>query len=455
VIPREVVHQSLRADLPYFAIASVVFFIGIASLILWRLRSREPLLLWLGALSTLYGLRLFIANDLVRAAAELDPKVQRQVVDCITYFIGIPAVFFFRTWLVSHWRKFLTGLLYAQLAFTPLAIVVGSILGYRGPAMAVNGLIVLTGAFTALLAVVWKFRTEPGAVLLRWTFGLFLVLVVLTNLQLTGGRDIEPIGFLALLIGLTYTAATRAADQEQKLIAVEKELETARRIQTSILPKSLPELNGLRIAARYQPMTAVAGDFYDFLLVDDQRVTLLVADVSGHGVPAALIASMLKVGFAAQKEHARDPAAVLAGLNLSLSGMMGSQFVTAACAFIDLEAQTVTYAGAGHPPSLLIRKDSSEVVELAENGLFLGPFKHATYTNVSTSFTPGDYLLVYTDGIIEATMPDNQPFGSDRLKDFAVVRRSAAPSELVDDLIRKVAGKVQEDDLTVVTAHAS
>jgi sigma-B regulation protein RsbU (phosphoserine phosphatase) len=171
-------------------------------------------------------------------------------------------------------------------------------------------------------------------------------------------------------------------------------------------------------------------------------------------VPAALIASMLKVAFAAQVQHARNPAEILAGLNVALSGLIAGQFVTAACAFIDLEAQTVTYAGAGHPPSLLLRKGSQEVVELAENGLFLGPFRHAKYANVSTSFTPGDYLLLYTDGIIEATMPDSQPFGSDRLKEFALFSKAADPATLADDLIRKVSIAIQEDDLTVVAAYA-
>jgi serine phosphatase RsbU (regulator of sigma subunit) len=188
--------------------------------------------------------------------------------------------------------------------------------------------------------------------------------------------------------------------------------------------------------------------------VDDRRLTILVADVSGHGVPAALIASMLKVAFAAQAEHAGNPAEILAGLNVALGGLVAGQFVTAACAFIDLEARTVTYAGAGHPPTLIIRGGSHQVVELAENGLFLGPFRHARYTNVSTSFTPGDDLLLYTDGIVEATMPDAQPFGPDRLKDFALLSKAADPSALVDSLIRKVSGAVQEDDLTVVAARA-
>jgi len=446
--------QAIRSELPFVALATLVLAVGVAAVILWRLRSRDPLLLWLGILSTLYGLRLLAANELIHVATGLHASTLRQAVEVITYCIGIPFVLFFREWLGSCWRKAMTVLLWTELAFAPLAIVVGVIGGYRDLAMIANGVLVVAGTMVGLLAAVWQFGRAPGAAVLKYTVGAFLVTVILTNLHLTGGREIEPIGFLVLLFGFTYTAAQRAVDREEKLISVEQELETARRIQTSILPKRLPDLTGLRITARYQPMTAVAGDFYDFLQIDDRRVTILVADVSGHGVPAALIASMLKVAFAAQAHHARNPAEILAGLNAALSGLIAGQFVTAACAFIDLEAQTVTYAGAGHPPTLLLRKGSHEVIELAENGLFLGPFQHAKYSNVSTSFTPGDHLLLYTDGIIEATMPDAQPFGSDRLKDFALFSRAADPSALADDLIRKVSATIQEDDLTVVAAHA-
>src|SRR5215472_17158623 len=104
----------------------------------------------------------------------------------------------------------------------------------------------------------------------------------------------------------------------QQLFTIQKELETARQIQHSILPREIPKFAGLDIAARYIPMTSVAGDFYDFFRVDDRRLGILVADVSGHGMPAALIASMLKIALAAQAPQAADPAAVLLGLNLAL-----------------------------------------------------------------------------------------------------------------------------------------
>ena len=97
----------------------------------------------------------------------------------------------------------------------------------------------------------------------------------------------------------------------RQLIAINIELEMARQIQLSILPRETPKLNGLDIFARYIPMTSVAGDFYDFIIVDDKHVGILIADVSGHGLPSALIASMLQVALSAQAPHASDPVQVL------------------------------------------------------------------------------------------------------------------------------------------------
>jgi len=168
----------------------------------------------------------------------------------------------------------------------------------------------------------------------------------------------------------------------QQLLAIQKELETARQIQLSILPESVPRIAGLDIAARYVPMAAVAGDFYDFIVLDNKRVGILVADVSGHGMPAALIASMLKIALAAQAEHAFDPAKVLHGLNQTLCGKFQHHFITAAYAFVDMEKRTLTYAGAGHPPLLLWGGASVGVRDISENGLFLGRFNFATYSSV-------------------------------------------------------------------------
>ena len=122
---------------------------------------------------------------------------------------------------------------------------------------------------------------------------------------------------------------------ERRLLSIEGELETARRIQASILPASVPQLERVRLAATYRPMTAVAGDYYDFCAQDAHHVGVLVADVTGHGVPAALVASMIKVAMRSAADCAQDPGAVLHELNRVLSDVLRGQYVTAAYLWID------------------------------------------------------------------------------------------------------------------------
>src|SRR5499427_3988275 len=119
----------------------------------------------------------------------------------------------------------------------------------------------------------------------------------------------------------------------RQLRSINSELELARQIQLSILPQETPHLQGLEIEARYLPMSSVAGDFYDFIVVDEKHVGILIADVSGHGLPSALIASMLQSAFAAQSAHASDPVRVLTGLNQALCGKFQWHFVTATYLF--------------------------------------------------------------------------------------------------------------------------
>src|SRR5271170_573892 len=160
----------------------------------------------------------------------------------------------------------------------------------------------------------------------------------------------------------------------KQLETIKGELETARRIQLSILPQQMPKVVGLDIAARYIPMTEVAGDFYDFIVVDEKRLGAFVGDVSGHGMPAALISSMLKIGLAAQSPVASDPALVMAGLNQALCGKFQGHFVTAAYIYIDTEKGVIRYAGAGHPPLVLGGETPGSARGLEENGLMLGAF---------------------------------------------------------------------------------
>jgi serine phosphatase RsbU (regulator of sigma subunit) len=133
-----------------------------------------------------------------------------------------------------------------------------------------------------------------------------------------------------------------------------------------------------------------------------------------------------------------------------LRGSLGGQYVTAACAAIDLSAHMLTYAGAGHPPALLLRANKGDVVQLAENGLFIGPFPHATYSSMTVSIEAGDKLLLYTDGIVEATGPDGEEFGIKNLERLLLDMRTVGASQFVEELFLRIANSVQQDDLTAV-----
>ena len=246
----------------------------------------------------------------------------------------------------------------------------------------------------------------------------------------------------------------------QQLFAIQKELETARLIQQSILPESVPQIEGLEITARYVPMTAVAGDFYDFIVLDNKRVGILVADVSGHGMPAALIASMLKIALAAQADHADQPAKVLQGLNQALCGKFQHHYVTAAYAFFDMEKRVLTYAGAGHPPLLLWGGSFKGVRDISENGLFLGKFDFATYSAVDVPLAPGDWALMYTDGIPETTNAAQVEFGTERFRQFLADEQNTSADQLADRLLAELsrwsARSPEEDlndDITMVALH--
>jgi sigma-B regulation protein RsbU (phosphoserine phosphatase) len=247
------------------------------------------------------------------------------------------------------------------------------------------------------------------------------------------------------------------AQLASQLQALNTELEMARQIQLSILPHSIPKLAGLDIAAHYLPMTSVAGDFYDFIQIDDKHIGILIADVSGHGLPSALIASMLQVALTGQAGHATEPAKVLLGLNRALCGKFTQNFVTAAYVYVDLENNLMRYAGAGHPPMLQWRNSAGKTAQIVENGLFLGMFGEASYEALEFPLEPGDRYVLYTDGIPEAANSAQEQFGVDRMMSFMKNHKhlEAEPfsQTLLDELAgwsNQMVGPGQQDDITLL-----
>ncbi|HEY3929492.1 MAG TPA: SpoIIE family protein phosphatase [Candidatus Koribacter sp.] len=270
------------------------------------------------------------------------------------------------------------------------------------------------------------------------------------------------LGFAVLLIGFGHSALQMVGQREQRLRAIESELEVAREIQNAILPKDVPHLEGVDVAATYQPMTEVAGDFYEFLPVDDQHAGFLVADVCGHGVPAALIASMLKVAVQSVAASASDPGKLLAELNRALWGPLRGKLVSAAYLWLDMEEQRALYSAAGHPP--LLHKNH-DVQAIESNGLLFGVMAGAQYPVKEIRLSHGDRLLMYTDGASDPENAAGDSFGETKLS--ALLKEKVPAAELSERITAELhrwqvspqsaktallgdPGPEQQDDITLI-----
>jgi sigma-B regulation protein RsbU (phosphoserine phosphatase) len=263
------------------------------------------------------------------------------------------------------------------------------------------------------------------------------------------------LGFAALLFSFGYAALQAVLANERRLLSIEHELAVARRLQLSILPDAIPELGSVRIAAAYEPMTAVAGDFYEFIPVDRHHAGFLVADVSGHGVPAALIASMIKVAVQSVAASAHDPSELLRRLGGALQGHLRGQYVTTAYLWLDTETRTARYSAAGHPPLLCWRAATGTVTRIESNGLLFGVAADSDYPACAISFDLGDRFLLYTDGLTEPENATGEPFGDARLEEVLRECQAKPAEELARALLAAVtawlpASVAQQDDITLL-----
>jgi sigma-B regulation protein RsbU (phosphoserine phosphatase) len=459
----------LRAALRHDALSAPIGFLllglGLAAgaLALARRKGGDPSLAYFALFTSLYALRLLADSQTVQLLYSPPELAWRKMIDAFTFVLPIPGFLFFERVIGPGWRSSMRRVwqLYVALALVavPWEIVVSSVPALLFGIYRVLVLVAITLTLANLFAPGRK--ADRDLWLLRGSFlvlGIFVILENLRALGLTPWRDnAEPLGFLVFNCGLGLIAARRIFDAQERLTSIRQELETARRIQRSILPEEAPRIAGLDLAARYVSATEVAGDFYDFLPGEGRRTGLLIADVSGHGVPAALVASMLKVAAAAEIPHAASPARVLSEMNQIFHGKLRNQFITAFYVFFDLEAGRVTWAGAGHPPALLWRGGEGKVEELAPGGPVMGRLRRAIYAEMSLPLEPGDRLLLFTDGIPEALSPAGEPFGDERLQALLAAQACGSAEQIAEALLARVAewtGRSAsfDDDLTFVVA---
>lgn len=228
---------------------------------------------------------------------------------------------------------------------------------------------------------------------------------------------------LELLSGIAGQSAAalgnaRLHEKLMKQQRLQQDLHLAERIQQSFLPRRIPEIGGFTFSARYDPAYEVGGDFYDFIALPDERVGVVVADVSGKGVAAALYMARLTRDLRYLALAESDPAHVLKWMNRAvLENGQDDLFVTLAYVVLDTRNQQLSFANAGHMPPVVRRRQEGEVVELTgASGLPLGIVTTGDYTSELFQLTPGDSVLLFTDGLVEAMSPSKEMFGNERLR---------------------------------------
>ncbi len=300
----------------------------------------------------------------------------------------------------------------------------------RAGALALAGIV---GAFAAHAIVVWALPAQPPSTLLP-------VLLVTYPLD-------------TAIVGLAYTLYDEYIYQLRFSAQLTQELRVAQRIQQGLFPSQYPQVKDYSLAARCQPARETGGDFYDFIELSDGRLGLVIADVAGKGMPAALQMANTRSTLRAEARLGYGPAETLLRANRSMChDIFTSGFVTCLYSVLDPVTNRICFANAGHPLALL-RNDSS-VKEIEVYGLPLGLRPDATYDEVEVFLEPGDTLFLYSDGLIEAMNSARELFGLERL--LACLRREG--HRIGDDLIeqtwsaaRSFAGRVeQDDDMTVI-----
>lgn len=276
---------------------------------------------------------------------------------------------------------------------------------------------------------------------------------------------------LSLMQSLAEQAALALHNAEFLNLQIEKkqldlDLALASSIQQMLLPRNVATLAGLDLDARYLPAQKVGGDLYDILPLSDTRVGLVVADVSGKGIPASLLMAICRTNLRQIAPRHSSPAGALAELNRTLSSeIQGGLYITMLYAVVDTAADTVVFARAGHELPLLARRDAASGSWVAQfvgsEGMSVGMVPDELFSAVLADhvepFSRGDVLMLYTDGVTEAPNDEDREFSGARLADTVRALHQRTSREINDGLleaVRRFAGdSPQRDDLTLVTVR--
>lgn len=465
--PADQTLATLRGDIIEVCTGTTFIIVGLVALAIAALRRRGGVgaIVWVGIWSVFYGVlslvgtRLFV-TILPHGAQLAVPYVAA----AITYLMLAVATM---AWLQISRGKYRSLLKVIILVALGIAVVGFGFFVFTGSPNKLipwNNLLAACSLLLLLITITVPslsrmFLVLPQRGVLAIGSLVFALEALFVNLSrpfgFESGRIWDSLSFAILLLSFAYVALQIVFTGERRLHSIEAELAIARQLQFSILPTTTPEISNLRIAAVYEPMTEVAGDFYEYLEVGQHQVGFLVADVSGHGVPAALIASMIKVAAQSVAAFAADPSELLRRLRDIMSAQLQGQYVSVAYLWIDTENRTARYSAAGHPPLLFWRTAEDSLFRIESNGLLLGVPIDSVFPTHEIAFASGDRFLLYTDGLTEPENVSGEAFGDHRIEQILrdnPTRPAAEISLLLLSELRawQAASTLQQDDITLL-----
>jgi sigma-B regulation protein RsbU (phosphoserine phosphatase) len=247
-------------------------------------------------------------------------------------------------------------------------------------------------------------------------------------------------------------------DLTEKLAGFEAtaEMQVARRVQQRLYPREIPRIAGVEIAGAAQASLLMCGDYFDYFLVDDDKLGLVVGDVSGHGLGQALIMAETRAWLHSCIQSWIDPSDVMKRLNAPLiKDLSSSQFVTMLLATVDVHNRTLTYANAGHPSGYMFDRSGKTKMVLESTGIPLGVLPEVRgLTHTTIAIEPGDLILLLTDGFLESPRPDGEFIEVEKLLEVVRLHHDAPVQQILDNLFERlrlfVQGETPTDDVTAV-----
>ena len=318
------------------------------------------------------------------------------------------------------------------VVYVPLLAVI-SVFGILLSAI---GLLLITPAGTTYLGLIRIMA--PFGLVVSMTVGIVWYAVVCIQMLLRQ-RNLQ--------LETALAAETTVVHQQ------EQELSRARQIQQDLLPKSIPQLRGIQVAGAWQPASAISGDYYDVIALDEHRLAICIGDVVGKGITAALLMANLQAAFRAFATADASPASVCGKLNAFMCGNIAcGKFISFFYCIVDARDRSLSYENAGHCPAQLVRR-SGEAASLCGEGAVLGVLPDWNYRNNRMQLVSGDHLVLFTDGVTEAEDARGEEFGEERVVRALKNAVGRSAEEVRRALMEAVTGFCSgnfRDDATVV-----